>query len=86
MLNLDKTQENILSITKDDIVLMTVHGETKAYKPIEESDGSWDMVYSDTGIYGLNCENIDELRAMLLADYATGIITNVVLNNKCKEN
>ena len=41
MLNLDKTQENILSITKDDIVLMTVHGETKAYTPIVESDGSW---------------------------------------------
>ena len=72
-------------ISEDDIILMTVHGETKAYKPIEESDGSWDMVYSDTGIYGLSCENIDELRAMLLADYATGIITNVVLNNKCKE-
>ena len=78
MLNLDKTQENILSITKDDIVLMTVYGETKAYTPIVEYDGSWDMGYTKNHTYGLSCENIDELKAMLLADYATGIITKVV--------
>ena len=78
MLNLDKTQENILSLTKGDIVLMTVYGETKAYTPIVESDGSWDMAYTKNHTYGLRCENIDELKAMLLADYATGIITKVV--------
>ena len=78
MLNLDKTQKNILSITKGDIVLMTVYGETKAYTPIMESDGSWDMAYTKNHTYGLSCENIDELKAMLLADYATGIITKVV--------
>ena len=78
MLNLDKTQENILSITKADIVLMTVYGETKAYIPIVKSDGSWDMAYTKRYTYGLSCEKIDELKAMLLADYATGIITKVV--------
>lgn len=78
MLNLDKTQENILSITKNDIVLITVYGETKAYAPIVEPDGSWDMAYNKKDTYGLSCLNIDELKAMLLADYATGIITNVV--------
>ena len=43
-----------------------------------ESDGSWDMAYTKNYTYGLSCENIDELKAMLLADYATGIITKVV--------
>lgn len=44
------------------------------------------MAYNKKDTYGLSCLTIDELRVMLLADYATGIITNVVLNNKCKEN
>ena len=78
MLNLDKTQKNILNITKDDIVLITVYGETKAYAPIMKSDGSWDMAYTKNNTYGLSCTNIDELKAMLLADYATAIITKVV--------
>ena len=78
MLNLDNTQENILSITKGDIVLMTVYGETKAYIPMKAVDDSWDMYCNQNCTYGLSCENIDELKAMLLADYATGIITNVV--------
>ena len=78
MIKLDTVQENILSITDKSIVLMTVYGETKSYTPMKAADDSWDMYCNQNCTYGLNCENIDELKAMLLADYATGIITNVV--------
>lgn len=79
MFDLDINEQNILSITEDKEVLMEVHGETKTYRPIKNSDDSWDMdvVYEENAIYGLSCENLRELRALLLADYATGIITKV---------
>lgn len=79
MLDLDINEQSILSIEENTEILMEVHGETKTYKPIQNSDGSWDMdvVYQENAIYGLSCENIRELRALLLADYATGIITKV---------
>ena len=79
MLDLDINEQNILSITEDKEVLMEMHGVTKTYRPIKNSDDSWDMdvIYEENAIYGLSCENIKELRALLLADYATGIITKV---------
>ena len=79
MFNLDINEQNILNISEDKDVLMEVHGETNTFRPVKRSDDSWDldMVYVENGIYGLSCENIMELRALLLADYATGIITKV---------
>lgn len=75
-MKLDETQRNILNISKNSIVQLTVYGETKAYIPIKEPDGSWDMRYSESGTYGLSCIDLNELKAYLLVDYATGIITD----------
>lgn len=79
MFDLDINEQNILSISEYKDVLMEVHGETKTYRPIKNSDDSWDMnvVHQENAVYGLSCENIKELIALLLADYATGIITKV---------
>lgn len=81
MLNLDANEQNILSIEEDTEIMLEVHGESNSYKPIKNSDGSWDikMLYIDNKYYGLSCENIGELRALLLADYATGIITKAFI-------
>lgn len=77
MFDLDINEQNILSLTEDKEILMEILGETKAYKPIKNSDDSWDMdvVHQENAIYELSCESFKELRALLLADYATGIIT-----------
>lgn len=79
MFDLDINEQNILSISEDKEVLMEVHGETKTYRPIKNLDDSWDMdvVYQKNVVYGFSCKNIRELRALLLANYATGIITKV---------
>lgn len=81
MLNLDMNEQNILSITEDTEIMLKVHGESNFYKPIKHNDGSWDieMVYTKNKYYGLSCENINELRALLLADYATNIITKAFI-------
>ena len=77
----DAIENTILSINKDTLVTMTVHGETKTYTAHCDADESWDMavVNEDNASYGLSCCNMRELRALLLADYASGIITNVCI-------
>ncbi|MDY3928301.1 MAG: hypothetical protein SOZ34_02945 [Clostridia bacterium] len=79
MLNLDINEQNILSIEPDMEIYMEVHGDTEGYKVYKNKDDSWDLVaINDRNyIYGLSCDNIKELRARLLADYAIGIITKV---------
>lgn len=81
MLNLDFNEQNILSIEEDTEIMLEVRGECDSYKPIKNSDGSWDMkmLFIKDKYYGLSCENISELRALLLADYATGIITKAFI-------
>lgn len=77
----DAIENAILNINQNTIVTMTVHGETKRYTPHCNSDKSWDMniVNNDNAVYGLSCCNMRELRALLLADYANGTITNVCI-------
>lgn len=77
----DAIENTILSINKDALVTMTVHGETKTYTAHYDADKSWDMtVVNENNVsYGLSCSNMRELRALLLADYASGIITNVCI-------
>lgn len=79
MFDLDINEQNILSLTEDKEILMEVHGEIKTYRPIKASDSSWDLkvVCEENSVYGLSCENFKELKALLLADYATEIITKV---------
>lgn len=79
MLNLDANEQNILSIEPNMEVYMEVHGDTKGYKMYQDKDDSWDLVAlnDEEYIYGLSCDNVKELRARLLADYAIGIITKV---------
>lgn len=81
MLNLDVNEQNILSIVEDMEIMLEVHGESNCYKLIKHNDGSWDMemLYAKDKYYGLSCENISELRALLLADYATNIITKAFI-------
>lgn len=76
MLNLDYNQQNILSIEEDTEIMLEVYGECNCYRLIKNSDESWDLkkMFLKDEYYGLSCENIDELKALLLADYATGII------------
>lgn len=77
MLYLDENEKSLLSIDENTQIEMEVHGKTKTYKLIKESDNSWDMkvVNEKNAIYGLSCESVKELRATLLVDYAIGIIT-----------
>ena len=79
MLNLDINEQNILSIEPGMDIYMEVHGETNGYEMCQNKDDSWDLVTLNDKdyIYGLSCDNIKELRARLLADYAIGIITKV---------
>ena len=88
-MNLDINEQNILSLTEDKEIVMEVHGKTKTYLPIKEADSSWDLkvVNEENHIYGLSCESFKELRAFLLVDYATGIITKAHLSepNKLSE-
>lgn len=79
MFDIDINELNILSIAENKEVFMEVNGKTDKYIPIRNSDDSWDMdvVKENNASYGLSCENIRELRALLLADYALGIITKV---------
>lgn len=79
MLNLDINEQNILSIEPNMEIYMEVHGDTKGYEVYKDKDDSLDLVTINDKdyIYGLSCDNIKELRARLLADYAIGIITKV---------
>lgn len=79
MLNLDINEQNILSIEPNMEIYMEVHGDTKGYEVYKDKDDSLDLVAINDKdyIYGLSCDNIKELRARLLADYAIGIITKV---------
>ena len=79
MLNWDINEQNILSIEPNMEIYMEVHGDTESYEVYKNKDDSWDLVAINDKdyIYGLSCDNIKELRARLLADYAIGIITKV---------
>lgn len=81
MLNLNCYEQNILSIEENSEIMLEVHGESNCYRPIKNGDGSWDMkmLYVEGKYYGLSCQNIYELRALLLADYATDIITKAFI-------
>ena len=74
---LDTNEINILSLTLDKEIYLQANGETRKYKPIINNDGSWDLIdiNDDNIVYDLSCTNLKELRAMLLVDYATGILT-----------
>lgn len=81
MFDFDNYEQAILSIEENTEILLTVKGKSDTYKPILNSDESWDLdvVYSDYKRYGLSCENLKELKYLLLADYATGIITSAYI-------
>lgn len=74
MICLDNNEQNILNLEKDTEILMAVNGEFYIYKPIKKKNGSWDMINSENLKYGLECKNLKQLKALLLADYAAGII------------
>ena len=77
--DIDESESILLRLTSESVIMMTVHGETKTYRPIKAADDSWDMdvVGKTNESYGLSCESLKELKYLLLADYATGIITHV---------
>lgn len=79
MVRLNRIQQNILSITRDSVVRITALGRAVQYKPERESDGSWVMRDANTCTYNLRCCNMAEMRARLLADYASGTISDVDL-------
>lgn len=81
MFDFDNYEQAILSIEENTEILLTVNGKSDTYKPVLNSDESWDldMIYSDNKSYGLSCQSLKELRYLLLADYATGIITNAYI-------
>lgn len=82
----DENVRKIMSITSKSKIRMTAHGETNTYCFLEnpESDSyelhvvdAEDVVYEDV-VYGLSCEGILDVISVLLGDYATGIINEVV--------
>lgn len=81
MVVFDANEQSILSMENHNIVLMCVNGENDTYIPYQDEDGSWDMasVNDVNVVYGLNCVNISELRARLLADYAIGTISYFII-------
>lgn len=81
MLNLDVSEQNILSMTEDTEITLTIYSKTDTYHPVKEPDDNWEL-YSSTQkdcIYGLSCDNLKEMRAALFTDYARGIITKAEL-------
>lgn len=78
-----------MSITPKSEIRMTVHGETDTYCFSEnpESDSyELHVVNAKDAVYGLSCEGIVDVISVLLGDYATGIINEVVYVNNSKEN
>lgn len=77
---LDTNEVNILSLTPDKEVYLETNGETRKYKAVYDEDSGWDFIAVDDDniIYDdFGCSNFKELRAMLLVDYAEGILTKV---------
>lgn len=81
----DENVRKIMSITAKSEIRMTVHGETNTFCFSEnpESD-SYELHVVDAEdviedvIYGLSCEGILDVISVLLGDYVTGIINEVV--------
>lgn len=77
----DENVRKIMSITAKSKIRMTAHGETYTYCFSEnpESDSyELHVVDAEDVIYGLSCEGILDVISVLLGDYATGIINEVV--------
>ena len=77
----DENVRKIMSITAKSEIQMTAHGETYTFCFSEnpESDNyELHVVDSEDVIYGLSCEGILDVISVLLGNYATGIINEVV--------
>ncbi len=77
----DENVRKIMSITSKSKIRMTVHGETDTYYFSEnpESDNyELHVVNAKDAVYGLSCEGIVDVISVLLGDYASGDIYEVI--------
>lgn len=77
----DENVRKIMSITPKSEIRMTVHGETDTYCFSEnpESDSyELHVVNAKDTVYGLSCEGIVDVISVLLGDYASGDIYEVI--------
>lgn len=68
-------------------IKIKAHNEENIYEFIKNNDDSIDL-YTNNDVlcrYGISCVNIIDVIGTLLQDYATGIIQDFEIVEKCKE-
>lgn len=68
----------IMKFTLNRTIRLTVLGKTNLYKPVRQSDNSWELSAIDgktNRVYGLSCSGLADIMGILLSDYAQGITT-----------